>query len=468
MPRVAGKKKMGRILIVDDDPIICKSLQRILAEHETSSVQSGEEAVLKLRVESYSVVFTDLKMPGMDGIELLKTIRKTYPQTAVIVITGYATVTTAVEAMKEGAFDYVPKPFKPDEVRLLAKRALEKAGIPAGDREERYQFENIIGSSDSMKEVFRLIEKVAPTSGTVLVHGESGTGKELVARAIHNKSRRRDKSFVPVDCGAFPATLLESALFGHVKGAFTGAVADRPGFFEVASGGTLFIDEVGDISLDVQGKLLRALQEREFIPLGGTQVMKMNVRLISATNRDLKQMVKEGTFREDLFYRLYVVPIFLPPLRERIEDIPMLAHHFVEKHCRQLSKPLLEISPDAMKCLVECDWPGNVRQLENTIERVVITAEEDTIWLEDLPLSVRTHSLSRDALQVPSTRAELTEMKNRLKNDATRELERSFIIEALKRNDWNVTRAAQDVGMQRTNFHALMRKHNIRRKNRSS
>jgi DNA-binding NtrC family response regulator len=454
---------MGRILIVDDDSAVCKSLERILSEHQTASAESGEEAILKLKAESFDVVFTDLKMPGMDGIELLKAIGEKYPRTVVIVITGYATVSTAVEAMKQGAFDYIPKPFKPDEVRLLAEKALEKGGISREARDSRYQFENIIGSSERMKEVFRLIEKVAPTSGTVLIRGESGTGKELVARAIHNKSRRRDRKFVPVDCGAFPATLLESALFGHVKGAFTGAVSDRPGFFEAASGGTLFIDEVADMSPDVQGKLLRALQEREFIPVGGTQSRKMNVRLISATNRDLKEMVKEGTFREDLFYRLYVVPIFLPPLRERIEDIPVLAHHFIEKHCKQLSKSLLEISPEAMKCLVECDWPGNVRQLENTIERVVITAEADVIGLEDLPLSIRTESPSRDTPSVPSTSSELKEMKSQLKDDATRELERSFIIEALKRNDWNVTRAARDVGMQRTNFHALMRRHKIRR-----
>jgi len=457
---------MGRILIVDDDPIVCKSLLRILSGHETSSAESGEEAVLKLEAEPFDVVFTDLKMPGMDGIELLKAIRGKHPRTVVIVITGYATVSTAVEAMKEGAFDYIPKPFKPDEVRLLAGRALEKVGVHGEARDGRYEFENIIGGSERMKEVFRLIEKVAPTSGTVFIHGESGTGKELVARAIHNKSRRREKDFVPVDCGAFPATLLESALFGHVKGAFTGAVADRPGFFEMANGGTLFIDEVGDISLDVQGKLLRALQEREFIPVGGTQVRKMNVRLISATNRDLSGMVKEGTFREDLFYRLYVVPIYLPPLRERIEDIPVLAHHFVEKHSRQLSRTLPEISPDAMKCLVECDWPGNVRQLENTIERVVITTEGDVIRLEDLPLSIRTQCLSRDAPSVPRTSSQLKEMKSQLKDDTTRELERSFVIDALKRNDWNVTRAAEDVGMQRTNFHALMSRHNIKRPSR--
>jgi DNA-binding NtrC family response regulator len=453
---------MARILIVDDELIVCRSLSKILAEHETTSAQSAEEALAVLKEGSFDVVFTDLKMPGMNGIELLKIIKKEYPQTIVIIVTGFGTVETAVEAMKEGALDYVPKPFTPDEVRLRAKSALEKRGIFSQGYDEKYQFENMIGSSDRMKEVFRLIEKVAPTSGTVMIHGESGTGKELVARAIHNKSRRKTKRFVPVDCGAFPATLLESALFGHVKGAFTGAVMDKPGFFEMANGGTLFIDEVGNISPDIQGKLLRALQEREFVPVGGTQVKKVNVRLISATNRDAKEMVKEGSFREDLFYRLYVVPIFLPPLRERIEDIPALTHHFLEKHCRQMGKPLLNISPETMKCLVDYDWPGNVRQLENTIERMIITAEGDTIVPGDLPLSIRTQHVCA-APSVPKSSEELKGVKRQLKQDATREVERSFLIDALKRNDWNVTRAAAEVGMQRTNFHALMRKHRIKR-----
>jgi len=459
---------MGRILVVDDELVVCKSVQRILSEHDTEMAQSAEDALIKLKEEPFDVIFTDLKMPGMDGIELLQIVQKEYPQTIVIVITGYATVTTAVEAMKEGAFDYVPKPFTPEEVRLLTKNALEKKGLFSKDYEKRYQFDNIIGNSDRMKEVFRLIEKVAPTSGTVLIRGESGTGKELVARAIHNKSQRKNKRFVAVDCGAFPPTLLESALFGHVKGAFTGAISTKPGFFEMANGGTLFIDEIADTSPDVQGKLLRALQEREFIPVGGTEVKKVNVRLISATNKNLKEMVQQEAFREDLFYRLYVVPIVLPTLRERIGDIPALAHHFVEKHCEQQNKGMMTISSAAMKCLVDYDWPGNVRQLENTIERAIITTDGDTIRPEDLPLSVRSKSISAGVASIPKSSGDLKTVKKQLRDDATKKVERSFLIEALKRNDWNVTKAAKDVGMQRTNFHALMRKHDIRIKGKDS
>lgn len=459
---------MANILVVDDEQVVCTSLQRILRDHLVETALCGEDALGKMKERHFDVVFTDLKMPGMDGIELLKIIKKEYPDSVVIIITGYATVATAVEAMKEGAFDYIPKPFTPDEVQLLTKTALEKRGIYPDDYADRYQFDNIIGSSDKMKEIFRLIDKAAPTSGTVLIYGESGTGKELVARAIHNKSQRKNRKFVAVDCGAFTPTLLESALFGHVKGAFTGAVASKPGFFEMANGGTLFIDEIGDVGLDVQGKLLRALQEREFIPLGGTQVKKVNVRLISATNRDLKQMVQEGTFREDLFYRLYVVPIFLPPLRDRIEDIPALAHHFLEKHSRQMERAGLTISPEAMKLLVKYDWPGNVRQLENTIERAIITTDGDTIRTEDLPLSVRSRKTSLEPDSVPKSSSELKTLKRQLRDEAVKDVEKSFLIEALERNNWNVTRAAEDVGMQRTNFHALMRKHDIKMKAKGS
>jgi len=453
---------MAKILVVDDEPMVCRSIQRILSEHHTEIARSGEEALMKLKEQRFDVVFTDLKMPGIDGIELLRIIKKEYPQTITIIITGYAAVATAVEAMKEGAFDYVPKPFTPEEVRMLTRNALEKRGIVLEGYEKRYQFDNIIGNSDKMKEVFGLIGKVAPTSGTVLIRGESGTGKELVARAIHNRSQRRNKRFVAVDCGVFPPTLLESALFGHVKGAFTGAIATKRGFFEMANGGTLFIDEIANMTLDVQGKLLRSLQEREFIPVGGTEHKKVNVRLISATNKDLKKMVEQGTFREDLYYRLYVVPIVLPPLRERIEDIPALTQHFAEKHCKQQNKGVMKISPEAMKCLVDYDWPGNVRQLENTIERVIITTEGDTIGADDLPLSIRGRRLPGRVSAVPTSSSELKKLKKQLRDDAIRKVERSFLIEALKRNDWNVSKAAEDVGMQRTNFHALMRKHDVK------
>lgn len=451
----------GKILIVDDELAVCKSCQRILSEYATEIARSGEEAIARLKEESFNVVVADLKMPGMDGIELLKIIKKEYPQIIFIIITGYATVATAVEAMKGGAFDYIPKPFTPDEVRMVVKKALENKGIFSDLYVERYQFDNIIGSGPKMQELFRLIEKVAPTSGTVIIYGESGTGKELIARAIHNTSRRKNARFVAVDCVAFPTTLLESALFGHIKGAFTGAVSTKPGFFEIADGGTLFLDEIGNISLDIQGKLLRVLQEREFIPVGGTEPKKINVRLISATNKDLKEMIAKETFREDLFYRLHVVPIFLPPLRERREDIPVLAYHFLQKYSKQLNKNISSISPETMKCLVNYEWPGNVRQLENIIERVVITTESEIISPEDLPLSIQYEYTSAKMSSIPTNYKELKSAKKQIKEQSIEEIERKFLIEALKRNSWNISKTAHDIGIQRTNLHSLIRKYKI-------
>jgi DNA-binding NtrC family response regulator len=382
-------------------------------------------------------------------------------------ITGYATVESAVEAMKSGAFDYLPKPFTPDEVAVVVKKAVETRSLILeniylrGEIQAKYGFENIIGTSKKMQEIYRLIAKVAPTNSTVLITGESGTGKELIARAIHYNSQRKERQFVPVDCAVLSENLLESELFGHVKGSFTGAIVTKPGLFEVADGGTLFLDEIGNISLTTQSKLLRVIQEREFTPVGGTKLKKVDVRILAATNKDLPEKIKEGTFREDLFYRLNIVPIHLPPLRERPEDIPLLAQHFLEKYCRELGKKLKALSPAAVELLVRHSWPGNVRELENTMERVAVMTDEEVILPKHFPLPLQENP-EGICFEVPKTSDELRETKKHLRDKAVEDIEKLFVLAALARNDWNVTRSAKDVGMLRPNFQALMRKHNIK------
>lgn len=459
----------AKILVVDDEPIVCRSCFRILNEagYQVETVLSGQEALEKVDHQSFDVVLVDLKMPGLDGMEVLQRIRKVHPEVIVIMITGYATVESAVEAMKLGASDYVPKPFTPDELCIIVEKALEKRDLILENQylrqqlQVRYKFDNIIGESKKMQEVFRIVEKVAPTDSTVLIYGESGTGKELIARAIHHNSPRRDKQFVSVDCGALSETLLESELFGHIKGSFTGAIVTKPGLFEIADGGTFFLDEIGDISLATQAKLLRVLQEREFKPVGGTKSIKVDIRLIAATNKDLEKMIQEGRFREDLFYRLNIVPIFLPPLRERKEDIPPLAFHFLKKYNRERNKNIRTITPEAMSLLVEYDWPGNVRELENVIERTVVMTDGELIKPEHLPLNIQKKGVDL-SLIIPRNAQELKQVKKQIRRRSIESIEKSFVIQALKRNNWNVTRSARDVGMKRQNFQALMRKYHIK------
>jgi two-component system NtrC family response regulator len=459
----------ARILVVDDEEIIRLACQRVLTEegYEVQSRPGGPEALRLLAEELFDVAIVDLKMPRMDGIEVLQAIKRDYPHIPVIMITGYATVESAVEAMKSGAFDYLPKPFTPDEVAVVVKKAVETRSLILeniylrGEIQAKYGFENIIGTSKKMQEIYRLIAKVAPTNSTVLITGESGTGKELIARAIHYSSQRKERQFVPVDCAVLSENLLESELFGHVKGSFTGAVVTKPGLFEVADGGSLFLDEIGNISLAMQSKLLRFIQEREFTPVGGTKLKKVDVRLVAATNSDLQEKIKEGTFREDLFYRLNIVPISLPPLRERKEDIPLLAMHFLKKYCQEMGKNPKVFSQMAMEMLMGYPWPGNVRELENIVERAVVMTEEDAILPQHLPLPMQERSEGL-TFAVPKTNEELRELKRHLRDKAVEEAERLFVLDALSRNDWNVTRSAKDVGMLRPNFQALMRKHNIR------
>ncbi len=458
-----------RILVVDDEEIVCESCKRILEEegYEVETALSGEEAFSKMKENPYDIVLTDLKMPGIDGMEVLKTIRRDYPSTIVIMITGFATVETAVESMKLGAFDYIPKPFTPDEVSIVVKKAIDQKTLLLEniylrqELREKYGFHNIVGNSKKMQEIYRIIVKVAPTDSTVLIYGQSGTGKELIARAIHFNSPRRDKPFVPVDCAVLAENLLESELFGHVRGSFTGAVTTKPGLFEVADGGTVFLDEVGNISLGIQAKLLRVLQEKEFTPVGGTKPKKVDIRLISATNKDLEKMIKEGTFREDLYYRLNFVPIYLPPLKERQEDIPLLAVHFLKKFAEEMGKSIKGFTSEAMEKLMRYSWPGNVRELENVIGRTVVMIEEEMVRPEHLILQTQDEKVE-SKISIPTTSEELKEIKKHIREKAVEEVEKAFVLNALERNNWNVTRAAEDVGMLRPNFQALMRKYNLR------
>ena len=459
----------ARILVVDDEEIVLRSCRKILegGGHDVLTVLSGQGAFDILEKEPIDIVITDMKMPGIGGIQVLEKVKEKYPDIAVIMITGYSTVQSAVQAMKLGAFDYIPKPFTPDEVLIVVEKALEKKSLIIEniylrkELEAKYGFDNIIGSSPKMQEVYKLIRKVAPTDSTVLIRGESGTGKELIARALHFNSPRKQKPFVTVDCGVLAQELLESELFGHVKGSFTGAIVTKPGLFEVANGGSIFLDEIGDTSSNFQSKLLRVIQEREFTRVGDVKSKKVDLRFIVATNKDLEKLVEDEKFREDLFYRLNVVSIRVPLLKERKDDIPLLAYHFLKKYGQEMKKKIKSISVEAMNMLIDHTWPGNVRQLENVIERAIVMAEGDTITTEHLPFVVRSEVAHPDTF-IPKTSEELKEAKRRLRESAVGNVEKSFILDALTRNDWNITRSAKDVGMLRPNFQALMRKYNIR------
>ena len=462
----------ANILVIDDELIILESCNRILSEdgYNVQAAQTGTEGLQKLRKEKFDIVLTDLKMPDISGMEVLKRIMRSHPDIVVVMITGYSTVQTAVEAMKLGAYDYIPKPFTPEELEEAVSKALEKRKQDdgmlyprLGEPEVRDGLHDLMGKSEKIQEVYRMIKKVAPTNATVLILGESGTGKELVARAIHYDSERSDRRFVAADCSALAPSILESELFGHVKGSFTGAMSTRPGLFEIADSGTLFLDEISNINLEVQGKLLRVLEEREFRPVGSSETRQVDVRFIAATNRDLKAMVAEGSFREDLYYRLNVFPITIPSLRERREDIPIFAYYFLDQLSREARKEIKGFSADAMNLLMQYHWPGNVRELKNVIERLVIMADEDFLGRKHVQRIMEDSTIDTGR-PVPRTKDELREAKKRIREEATEDIETAFVIQALSRNDWNVTKAAQDTGMQRQNFQALMRKHGIRLK----
>jgi len=460
----------ARILVVDDEIKICQSCVKILSrmDYAATFALNGADALILVEAQPFDVIITDLKMSRMGGMELLRQVRKAHPDTLVIVITGYASVSSAVEVMKLGAFDYLPKPFTPHELRGVVFQALAERDNRIQRRQWAHQRGNLpgiahrlVGRSPKIQKVISMVAKVAPTDSNVLVHGESGTGKELVARAVHANSRRSERVFFAVDCGTLSDNLLESELFGHLKGAFTGADRDKQGMFERADGGTVFLDEISNISTKIQGKLLRFLETRELIPLGGTDPRKVDVRLIFATNRNLEKMVENGRFREDFYYRIFVYPIYLPTLRDRREDIPAIAHHFLDQFSRVMGKRITGFDDEAGSRLTGYDWPGNVRQLRNIVERAVILSESELITFRDLPDLMESGNYGGLAQSVPLTNEELKLARKEIRNEAVSRVEINFLTNALARNEWNITQAARETGLQRTNFQALMKKHGI-------
>jgi DNA-binding NtrC family response regulator len=454
------------ILVVDDEAVVREGLRRVLEKDQfrVETCGSGRAALDLLQETDFGLVITDLKMPGMSGLEVLKAIKILQPEIPVIVITGYSTVDNAVDAMRSGAIDYIAKPFSPELLMEKVSKAFEQKTVLLDEiylRKElrdHHGFDTFVGESKEMQKVYRRIIQVAPTDSTVLITGESGTGKELVARAIHRNSPRRDQQFVALDCTSLAETLLESELFGHVKGSFTGAVQTKMGLFKVADGGTLFLDEVANISLTTQAKLLRVLQEREVTPIGGTHPIPIDIRLVAATNKNLRGLVTEGAFREDLFFRLNIIPIDLPPLRERKGDLPLLIRHFLKKFSAEVGKDMRGMASDALAFLEDYAFPGNVRELENVIERAVVLAEGDVVCQDDLELETPPGEGDVVALSVPQSLYELKETKRQIRERAVEPVEKAFVLNALKRNNWNVTRAAEETGMLRPNFQALLKK----------
>ncbi|WP_242360649.1 sigma-54 dependent transcriptional regulator [Anaeromyxobacter sp. SG17] len=452
-----------RILVADDKENMRKLLAKILADgFEVETAQDGASALALVATRAYDVVMTDIRMPGADGFELLAAVKARAPTTEVVMMTGYATVADAVRAMKQGAFDYLEKPFDPDAALAVVARAAEhKRLVDAARRTaapgDEDAFHNLIGRSARMREVYALLEKAAQVDATVLVLGETGTGKELAARAVHYHSARRERRFVAVNCGALPGELVESELFGHARGAFTGAAAAKRGLFEEAEGGTLFLDEVGELPLPAQVKLNRALQEKEIRRVGESTPVKVDVRIIAATHRDLRDEVRAGRFREDLFYRLNVIAVTLPPLRERAEDTPLLAAHFLEKHARALRRNITAIEPEALVRLASHEWPGNVRELENTIERAVAVAGGDRITLADLTPEIA----STPAVATPAGALAALPYRDAVAG-ARERVTREYLVALLREFEGNVTRAAERAGLERESLHRLLRKHGLR------
>jgi DNA-binding NtrC family response regulator len=455
---------MARLLVADDERSMRELLELVFKRegHQVTVVSNGREALEALQKSSFDLIITDVKMPDVGGIELLRSAREQSPETMVIMMTAFATINSAREAFKLGADDFIQKPFDVDEFKLIVQKALEKRDLKQENAllkrelQRRGQLGDIIGRSPQMQAVYQMIETVAANASTVLINGESGTGKELVARAIHNLSARRDRAFVSVNCGAFTETLLESELFGYVKGAFTGAQTNRKGLFEAADGGTIFLDEIGEMSLAMQVKLLRVLQERRIRRVGGTEEIAVDTRIIAATNRDLEKMVKANEFREDLYYRVSVIPLELPPLRDRRADIPELAQHFLTKFTRQAGQVEKRCSDEVVRYLEEYDWPGNVRELENTIERAVALETGDEIQSSRLPERILRYSPQQGSgeFHLPENGIDL--------ESYLRELEKSYLLEALRRTNGNQTRAAELLHMTVRSLRHCLDKYGIR------
>jgi DNA-binding NtrC family response regulator len=446
------------ILVVDDEEAMTESLAAWLREdgYSVDTASSGREAIEKARAREYAIYFVDLKMPGLDGIETMMEIRKLQKDASVIIITAYATVDTAIAAMKEGAQEYVVKPCHPQEISLLVERIIRVKNLERENAilrrklSRQYRFHDLVSKNVRMAEIFELVKDVASQRSTVLVQGESGTGKELVARAIHFSGDRGDRPFVAVSCAALAETLLESELFGHEKGSFTGAVAQRKGKFELADGGTLFLDEIGDISPKLQVDLLRVLQERRFFRVGGTEEISVDVRVIAATHRDLAADVREGRFRDDLYYRLNVINIRIPPLRERIEDVPLLAQEFLDRLAHELGRAVSGISEEALRLLMDHAWPGNVRELENAVERALVTCKSGVLGAEDFAFLSRPAGTPGEGAPLP---AGLT----------LQEMEKEYVAATLARLQGNVKAAAEALGIDRSTLYEKIRKYGIPR-----
>lgn len=461
--------RAARILVIDDEAVVCASCKRILSElgFEVRCQQNPREGLRDAVSGNYDLILLDIVMPQMEGLEVLAAVKDAGVTSEVVMITGYATVETAVEAMKQGAADFLSKPFTPDELEIVVRKVLECSAVFRENLALRRELhlnqglEGIIGESRCMEKVFSVIKRVAPTDGTVLITGASGTGKEMVARAIHRLSRRSEQPFVACDCGSLAPTLLESELFGHVRGAFSGAISTKSGLFGAADQGTLFLDEVANISLETQGKLLRAIETRRIKKVGDTAEREVNIRLIAATNRDLEKRVSGGTFREDLWYRLNVVPLYLPPLEERTGDIPKLAMIFLERFRRKNDVMVSGFTSAAMRVMESYRWPGNVRELKNIVERLAILCDHERVEPRHLPPELGEAPMVSTVTDLPRLWEEFKELKQQVRDAAVRDLERRFLVDALQRSGGNVTQSAEDIGMQRTNFHALMRKHGL-------
>jgi DNA-binding NtrC family response regulator len=457
--------RKSRVLIVDDEELYRRSLERILARvgHEVLMARDAGEAVAIVAAQSVDLVLCDVKMPGINGLELVRQLKDLAPDLPCIVITGYSTAETSIEALRAGAFWYLQKPFEHerlDVIRRLVDQAIEHGRLKAENRllhnqlRSKYKFDSIVGKGGALQKVLRLVEKVADTHSTVLITGESGTGKELIARAIHYNSPRADCMLVTVNCGAIPEELLESELFGHVKGAFTNAIEHREGRFSVADGGTLFLDEIGDMSPNLQVKLLRVLQEKTFEPVGSSKTEHVDVRVIAATNQNLKELIASKRFREDLYYRLNVLPVEMPPLRDRPEDVPLLVHHFLDRARTERGSRVEGVSDELMQHFIEHDWPGNIRELENLIGRLLVLHGDGTLELDTLPTEFQAEKpQTYPAPRVPASGIDFKEVIDQLEVD--------LILQALERTHWNKNQAARLLGLNRTTLEGKIRKRGL-------
>jgi len=458
-----------KILVVDDEPAIVSGCKMILAEqgYQVETCISGREGLKVLQTTPFDLVLLDIKFPNISGIDILKILKQKNINVTAVVMTGKGTIENAVEAMKNGAFDFITKPFSEEQLLDVITKALESLKLIKENQNlkkqlyDTFDFNNIIGQTPGIQKLFEKIQRVAPLDSTVLLNGESGTGKELFAHAIHEKSNRSKALFLAVDCSTFASTIMESELFGHVKGAFTGADGKKQGIFEAASQGTLFLDEIASLDMDIQGKLLRVLETGEYKPVGSSSIKKTSARVVAATNRDLSKMVEQGIFREDLFYRLNVFPLHIPPLRERRRDIPEIAYHFLKTFCHKAHKKVGGFSDDALGALVNFDWPGNVRQLKNVVERLVIMCDAQELDYQSLMDNFQTGSHSSESSSIPTNLEDLKIAKKSLLNDRFDPIERSFLRQALDAAEGNISHAAKSVGMQRSNFSAMMKKHDI-------